>query len=96
MHLQKAMERQDLSCTSLAHHELESGFVIIIIIIIINAWLCLPRCCKALCVYAMTPLMSSNRSLRLTPYGDNDGVRSAPSTYLELRFVGLTGQKQYK
>ena len=33
-HRQTAMERRDLSCTDLAHHELESRFVIIIMIVI--------------------------------------------------------------
>lgn len=59
-----------------------------------NAWLCLPRCCKAICVYVMTWSISSDRSLRLTPYWDNNG--SARSTYLKLGFVGLTRQKQYR
>ncbi len=34
--LQAALERQDLSCTYLAHHELESVLIIIIIIIMIS------------------------------------------------------------
>jgi hypothetical protein len=35
-----ALERQDLSCTYLAHHELESVLIIIIIIIMIKGTCC--------------------------------------------------------